>query len=83
MPRLVHTLPKYSRHKTGQALVRINGKCHYLGKYDTEESKAAYQRLVATLKPLPVPEPLPDPIEPAADPDVIPRGGSARRRMCS
>lgn len=40
--------PKYRLHKgSGQALVQINGERIYLGKYDTEESKEQYRRLVA------------------------------------
>jgi integrase len=39
--------PSYCRHKaTGQAVVRIDGKDHYLGKHDTPESRAEYERLV-------------------------------------
>jgi hypothetical protein len=40
--------PKYRLHKgSGQALVQIDGERTYLGKYDTEESKEEYRRLVA------------------------------------
>jgi hypothetical protein len=40
--------PKYRLHKgSGQALVQINGERIYLGKYNTEESKEEYRRLVA------------------------------------
>ena len=40
--------PKYRLHKgSGQALVQISGERIYLGKYDTEESKEKYRRLVA------------------------------------
>jgi hypothetical protein len=42
-----HT-PKYRLHKgRGQALVQINGKQIYLGKYNSKESKEEYRRLVA------------------------------------
>jgi hypothetical protein len=32
MPRLIHAPPKYRKHKaSGQAVVTINGRDHYLG----------------------------------------------------
>lgn len=41
-------IPKYSHHKaTGQALVRLDGKVHYLGRYDSDESRTKYDRLIA------------------------------------
>ena len=41
-------VPKYRRHKpTGQAVVTLNGKDHYLGKWKSKASKAEYRRLVA------------------------------------
>jgi integrase len=40
--------PAYCLHRaSGQAVVRIDGKDHYLGKYDTPDSRAEYDRLVA------------------------------------
>jgi len=42
-------IPKYSKHGTGQARVRIDGKDVYLGKYGTPESKERYNALVADL----------------------------------
>lgn len=48
MPKLVHKLPSYRRHTTsGQAMVCIAGKRIYLGKYDSPESREAYNRVVA------------------------------------
>ena len=48
MPRLTTRSPKYRKHRaSGQAVVTLNGKDHYLGKYDSPESKDAYQRLLA------------------------------------
>jgi hypothetical protein len=48
MPRLVHETPKYRFHRaTGQAVVAIQGKYHYLGTFGSEASKAAYDRLIA------------------------------------
>lgn len=44
-----HTrVPKYRRHKpTGQAVVTLDGKDHYLGRHSTPESREKYSRLVA------------------------------------
>ncbi|HEX2953090.1 MAG TPA: site-specific integrase [Bacillota bacterium] len=42
-------IPKYRRQRTryGElAFVELNGKRHYLGPYDSPESKASYQRLL-------------------------------------
>lgn len=41
-------IPSYCLHRgSGQAVVRIDGTDHYLGKYGTEESRAEYERLIA------------------------------------
>ena len=48
MPEKQPRQPKYCLHKpTGQAYVRLGGKVIYLGKHDTPESLAAYDRWVA------------------------------------
>ncbi len=48
MPKLSHRLPKYRLHKaSGQAIVTLNGFDHYLGTYNSRESKQAYQRKVS------------------------------------
>jgi integrase len=40
--------PSYCLHRaSGQAVVRIDGKDHYLGKHGTPESHAEYDRLIA------------------------------------
>jgi integrase len=40
-------LPKYRHHKpSGQAVVTLSGHDHYLGKWQSPESKAEYDRLV-------------------------------------
>ncbi|MCI0464670.1 MAG: tyrosine-type recombinase/integrase [Gemmataceae bacterium] len=40
--------PSYCLHRaSGQAVVRIDGKDHYLGKYGSPESRAEYDRLIA------------------------------------
>ena len=41
-------VPRSRRHKsTGQAVVTLNGKDHYLGRYDSAASKTEYSKLVA------------------------------------
>lgn len=41
-------LPQLTRHKaTGQGYVRLNGVCHYLGKFDDPETQQKALRLVA------------------------------------
>ncbi len=48
MPRLVEALPKYRKHKaSGQAVVTLAGRDHYLGPHGTKASKALYDRLIA------------------------------------
>ncbi|MCA8942520.1 MAG: tyrosine-type recombinase/integrase [Planctomycetes bacterium] len=48
MPRPKSLTPKYRLHKpTGQAVVRIDGHDHYLGKHGSGESKERYGALVA------------------------------------
>jgi len=40
-------VPSYCLHKaSGRAVVRINGRDHYLGPYGTDESHAEYARLI-------------------------------------
>ncbi len=40
--------PNYRLHKpSGQAVVTLNGKDHYLGRYGSDESRAEYDRLIA------------------------------------
>jgi hypothetical protein len=47
MPRLVHAVPKYQKHRaSGQAVVSINGRDHYLGPHGTKASKLEYDRLI-------------------------------------
>jgi hypothetical protein len=41
-------IPKASHHKaTGQAVVRLNGKDHYLGHYGSAQAKANYEALIS------------------------------------
>ena len=47
MPRLTKSLPKYRIHKaTKQALVRLEGRDHYLGPHGSKASKVEYNRLI-------------------------------------
>ena len=47
MPRLVHTVPKYRRHRgSNQAVVTLNGRDHYLGPHGTKASRVEYDRLI-------------------------------------
>ena len=47
MPRLVQSVPKYQKHRaSGQAVVTINGRDHYLGPHGTKASKLNYDRLI-------------------------------------
>jgi integrase len=44
-------VPKYCHHKgRNLAYVKLDGRMHYLGTYDTDESKAAYYKLIAEYK---------------------------------
>lgn len=41
-------LPKYRKHKaSGQAVVTLSGKEHYLGPHGTKASKLEFDRLIA------------------------------------
>jgi integrase len=40
-------IPKPSKHKTGQAVVRLNGKDHYLGRYGSAQARANYEGLIS------------------------------------
>jgi len=47
MPRLTSRNPSYRHHKkSGQAVVTLSGKDHYLGPYGSKTSRAEYDRLV-------------------------------------
>jgi integrase len=46
MPRLVHKLPAYRRHKkSGQAVVTLGGQDFYLGPWKSAASKSEYKRV--------------------------------------
>lgn len=50
MPRPKSLVPAYTHHKpSGQARVRINGRAIYLGKYNSPEPRAEYNRIIAEL----------------------------------
>jgi len=61
MPRLIHSTPKYRRHRaSGQAIVTLDGVDHYLGRYGTKASKDKYDRLIGewlARKRVPAPDP--------------------------
>ena len=47
MPTLKNAVPKYRKHRaSGQAVVIIAGRDHYLGPWRTKASKAEYDRLI-------------------------------------
>ena len=47
MPKLSSSVPKYRKHRaSGQAVVTIAGRDHYLGPHGTKASKLEYDRLV-------------------------------------
>lgn len=47
MPRLVDAVPKYRRHRaSGQAIVTVSGRDHYLGPWKSRASRVEYDRLV-------------------------------------
>ncbi len=47
MPKLNNATPKYCKHKaTGQAIVTIAGRDHYLGPHGTKASRLEYDRLI-------------------------------------
>ncbi len=47
MPKLTTSLPRYRNHKaSGQAVVTIAGKDHYLGRHGSKASRMLYDRLV-------------------------------------
>lgn len=56
------SVPRYRHHKgSGQAFVQVNGRRHYLGKWDTPQSKERYAAYVAELAVCPTPLPLTTP----------------------
>ena len=47
MPKLFNASPKYRHHKaSGQAIVTLNGRDHYLGLWKSKSSKVEYDRLI-------------------------------------
>ena len=47
MLKLSSAIPKYRKHRaSGQAIVSINGRVHYLGLHGSRASKLEYDRLV-------------------------------------
>jgi hypothetical protein len=57
------SVPKYRHHKgSGQAFVQVHGHRHYLGKWDSPQSKERYARFVAELAVSPTPQPTTTPV---------------------
>ena len=48
MPKVTNRLPKYRKHASGRAVVRINGQDHYLGPYGTKASRTEYDRAIGS-----------------------------------
>ena len=47
MPRLTNSVPKYRQHRaSGQAVVTIGGRDHYLGPWKSRASRCEYDRLI-------------------------------------
>ena len=47
MPRLTKRFPAYRLHKaSGQAVVSLSGRTHYLGPWESPQSKTEYDRLI-------------------------------------
>lgn len=47
MPKLTVSVPKYRKHRaSGQAIVTINGRDHYLGVHGSKASRIEYDRLI-------------------------------------
>ena len=62
MPSRRRRTPKYRHYKPKDlAVVRIDGKDHYLGRYDSAESWEKYHRLVAEWLSRPSGAPPPSP----------------------
>src|SRR3954447_21206469 len=60
MPPRLRKVPSSRLHKpSGQAVVRLDGADHYLGKHGTEASQEAYRRLIAEWLTSPRPAPRP------------------------
>ena len=71
MPKLVNVTPKYRHHRgTGQAFVRLDGRDVYLGRYDSDQSRAEYARLIAAWLANKRRMPLPDGPQ-KDDPEVV------------
>ncbi len=59
MPRNRNSVPTYRLHKpSGQAFLEIRGQRRYLGKWDSDESRECYARVVAELATRPKSSPL-------------------------
>src|SRR5262249_14124429 len=65
MPTVTPHIPKYRHYRPkGLAVVRVDGKDIYLGKFDTPESRERCRRVLAGCLPRGAPPPLPRPSHP-------------------
>ena len=47
MPKLLHSAPSLRHHKpSGQAVVTLSGKDHYLGRFGTKQAERNYERII-------------------------------------
>jgi integrase len=71
MPGLKHKLPALRHHKpSGRAVVTLNGRDHYCGSWNSPESRAEYDRLIAEWLAAGRGSPKSTPDAPSADPSV-------------
>src|SRR4051794_4106729 len=42
-----HYIPKPTKHSSGQAVIRLNGRDHYLGPFGSLEAKTRYEDLIS------------------------------------
>ncbi len=72
MPRPRSLQPAYRKHATGQGVVTLDGKDHYLGRHGTPESVARYNALLADwLGGKLAPAPKSSPLSPSASAVVV------------
>ena len=64
-------IPKYQRHGTGQAKVRLGGHDFYLGKFGTSESRERYRRLISEWTALGCPRPWSGPAKGSGRADTL------------
>lgn len=81
MPSLNGRLPAYRLHKnSGQAVVTLNSKDHYLGEFGSTESRSEYDRLIAEWLGRGR-QPNIANLSPSADPSVTVAGGTVEHLL--